>query len=186
MRFERWITFLLCLVLVACAIVVITILFMEDVNKPAEGEAIAKELPIQHEVPVVLPYIPELLEESQKSDRNFSQGEVSRGTPRTTLPRPNSTTTTRPKVTTTVRPASVADGVWFRLRMCESTNNYRKNTGNGFYGAYQFLPSTWRSLGYSGMPHLAEPAVQDEAAKKLQRRSGWGQWPACSRKLGLR
>jgi transglycosylase-like protein len=87
-----------------------------------------------------------------------------------------------------VRPAPLPVGadVWARLRQCESGGRYNIATGNGFYGAYQFLPSTWRGLGYSGMPHQAPPEVQDEAARKLQARSGWGQWPACTRKLGLR
>ncbi|HUR13634.1 MAG TPA: transglycosylase family protein [Mycobacteriales bacterium] len=73
-----------------------------------------------------------------------------------------------------------------RLRQCESGGNYRINTGNGYYGAYQFRPSTWRSLGYGGLPHRASPAIQDQAARRLQARHGWGQWPACSRRLGLR
>lgn len=76
--------------------------------------------------------------------------------------------------------------VWARLRQCESGGRYNINTGNGFYGAYQFLPGTWRGLGYPGMPHQAPPEMQDEAARKLQARSGWGQWPACTRRLGLR
>jgi resuscitation-promoting factor RpfA len=78
------------------------------------------------------------------------------------------------------------DPVWGRLRRCESGGRYDINTGNGFYGAYQFVPSTWRGLGFPGMPHQAPPDMQDEAAQKLQARSGWGQWPACTRKLGLR
>ena len=36
---------------------------------------------------------------------------------------------------------------WFRLRTCESSNNYAINTGNAHYGAYQFDLSTWRSVG---------------------------------------
>jgi hypothetical protein len=80
----------------------------------------------------------------------------------------------------------LTDPVWERLRRCESGGRYDINTGNGFHGAYQFVPSTWRGLGYSGMPHQAPPGVQDEAAQRLQARSGWGQWPACSRRLGLR
>ena len=76
--------------------------------------------------------------------------------------------------------------VWARLRQCESGGRYNINTGNGFYGAYQFHPRTWRGLGYPGLPHQAPPEMQDEAARKLQARSGWGQWPACSRRLGLR
>lgn len=72
------------------------------------------------------------------------------------------------------------------LRKCESGNRYNLNTGNGYYGAYQFSPRTWKGLGLSGLPHEASPAEQDAAARKLQAKAGWGQWPACSRKLGLR
>ena len=78
-----------------------------------------------------------------------------------------------------------AGGVWLQLRECESGNNYRANTGNGFYGAYQFSQSTWSNLGYSGRPDQESPALQDQAAQRLQARSGWGQWPACSAALGL-
>jgi hypothetical protein len=93
----------------------------------------------------------------------------------------------RPGVARTVRPQAVPTGdAWARLRQCESGGNYRVNTGNGFYGAYQFHPRTWRGLGFPGLPHQAPPEMQDEAARKLQARSGWGQWPACSRRLGLR
>ena len=81
---------------------------------------------------------------------------------------------------------SIPDSVWTALRKCESNGNYAINTGNGYYGAYQFAASTWRKLGYSGLPHEASPATQDEAARKLQAQQGWGPWPACTRKLGLR
>ncbi len=83
-------------------------------------------------------------------------------------------------------PAVPAGDVWVRLRSCESGGRYDRNSGNGFYGAYQFLPSTWRGLGFPGMPHHAPPEVQDAAARKLQARSGWGQWPVCSRRIGAR
>jgi hypothetical protein len=79
-----------------------------------------------------------------------------------------------------------AGDVWARLRACESGGRYTVNTGNGFYGAYQFHPRTWRTLGYAGLPHEAPPEVQDEAARRLQARSGWGQWPVCSRRIGAR
>ena len=76
--------------------------------------------------------------------------------------------------------------LWARLRACESGGRYNINSGNGFYGAYQFLPRTWRGLGFPGLPHQAPPEMQDEAARKLQARSGWGQWPVCSRRIGAR
>lgn len=82
--------------------------------------------------------------------------------------------------------APVPDDVWARLRNCEAGGNYTRNSGNGYYGAYQFSAGTWRSLGYPGLPHQAPPEMQDEAAKKLQARGGWGQWPACSRRIGAR
>ena len=84
-------------------------------------------------------------------------------------------------------PSAPATGdAWARLRACESGGRYDINTGNGFSGAYQFLPATWRSLGFPGLPHQATPEMQDAAARALQARSGWGQWPACARRLGLR
>jgi len=78
-----------------------------------------------------------------------------------------------------------AGGVWAALRQCESSGNYADNTGNGYYGAYQFALATWQGLGYSGLPSQAAPSVQDAAAAALEVRSGWGQWPACAAKLGL-
>lgn len=103
-------------------------------------------------------------------------------------------TTTTPKalVASDVVPRALVgtteqiDDAFAKLRKCESGNRYDLNTGNGYYGAYQFAAKTWQRLGYSGFPHEAEPAVQDEAARKLQAKSGWGQWPACTRKIGLR
>lgn len=74
---------------------------------------------------------------------------------------------------------------FYRLRVCESSDNYRANTGNGFYGAYQFELATWRSNGFSGYPHEASPATQDQAAQLLFSRRGWQPWPACSARLGL-
>ena len=66
------------------------------------------------------------------------------------------------------------------IRQLESGNNYKSPGG----GAYQFLDSTWQSLGYSGSASDHPPAVQDEAALKLLARSGWSQWttaPLCGR-----
>jgi hypothetical protein len=86
-----------------------------------------------------------------------------------------------------VRAAAVIDGdIWAKLRKCESGGRYDANSGNGYYGAYQFSASTWHRLGYPGLPHQAPPEMQDEAARKLQARSGWGQWPACARRIGAR
>jgi hypothetical protein len=81
--------------------------------------------------------------------------------------------------------APATGDVWAGLRLCESGGNYAENTGNGYYGAYQFSASTWHGLGLPGLPSDASPAAQDRAAQQLQARSGWGQWPSCSRRLRL-
>jgi hypothetical protein len=74
---------------------------------------------------------------------------------------------------------------WRALRVCESGDRYDENTGNGYYGAYQFAPSTWSALGYRGLPNAAPPTVQDRAALRLQRIAGWSAWPVCSQIVGL-
>ncbi|WP_131745038.1 transglycosylase family protein [Frankia sp. Cppng1_Ct_nod] len=83
-------------------------------------------------------------------------------------------------------PANAATADDFaKLRQCESGGNYSINTGNGYYGAYQFDAGTWHGLGYSGLPSNAPPALQDEAAYKLYDSRGWSPWPSCSAKMGL-
>lgn len=80
---------------------------------------------------------------------------------------------------------SATPGDFAALRACESGGNYATDTGNGFYGAYQFDLRTWHGLGYRGLPSTAAPSTQDEAAQRLQAARGWEPWPACSRRLGL-
>lgn len=75
--------------------------------------------------------------------------------------------------------------VWAALARCESGGNPATNTGNGYYGLYQFSLPTWRAMGGSGLPSEASAAEQTQRAQALQARSGWGQWPACARSLGL-
>jgi resuscitation-promoting factor RpfB len=76
--------------------------------------------------------------------------------------------------------------VWDKLAQCESGGNWSINTGNGYYGGLQFSLSTWRAYGGSGLPSSASREEQIAIAKKLQADAGWGAWPACSSKLGLR
>jgi peptidoglycan hydrolase-like protein with peptidoglycan-binding domain len=73
---------------------------------------------------------------------------------------------------------------WLRLRTCESSNNYAINTGNGYYGAYQFDVPTWRSVGGRGLPSQASKAEQDARALILYRERGWQPW-TCAGILGL-
>jgi hypothetical protein len=75
-----------------------------------------------------------------------------------------------------------SDAQLYALRVCESGGNYHINTGNGFYGAYQFTLQTWRGLGFGGYPQDASAATQDAAVRKLYAQSGWSPWPVCGRR----
>ncbi len=67
---------------------------------------------------------------------------------------------------------------WHNLRWCESRNNYRIESANGlFYGAYQFEPRTWRTVGGTGNPAHAPPEEQDARARLLYARRGAQPWP---------
>lgn len=72
-----------------------------------------------------------------------------------------------------------------RLRQCESGGNYATNTGNGYYGAYQFDISTWGGFGGYTFPSDAPPSVQDDKARQTQAARGWSPWPSCSAPLNL-
>ncbi len=91
-----------------------------------------------------------------------------------------------PKTPTTPSTTAPSGSVWDRLAQCESGGNWAINTGNGYYGGLQFSLQTWKSLGGAGYPHENSREQQIAIGTKLQQRSGWGQWPACSAKLGLR
>jgi hypothetical protein len=75
-----------------------------------------------------------------------------------------------------VASADPATTAWAKLRMCESSGRYATNTGNGYYGAYQFDLPTWRSVGGAGRPDQAAPAEQDYRALYLYRMRGWQPW----------
>ncbi len=87
--------------------------------------------------------------------------------------------------TTQVSPVATGS-VWDNLARCESGGNWSINTGNGYYGGLQFTASTWKAVGGTGLPHQNSREEQIHRAQILQARSGWGQWPACTKKLGLR
>ncbi len=84
-------------------------------------------------------------------------------------------------------PAAVSGddaAIWAAIAQCESGGNPSINTGNGYYGMYQFSLPTWRSVGGSGLPSDASVEEQTMRARMLQQRSGWGQW-GCAYRLGL-
>ena len=90
--------------------------------------------------------------------------------------------------TKTSTPKNIS-ATWAALAKCESGGNWSINTGNGYYGGLQFSASSWRAVGgtkYAPLPHQATPQEQIAAAERLRANGGWGHWPACSSKLGLR
>lgn len=79
---------------------------------------------------------------------------------------------------------------WNQVRICESGNNYSINTGNGYYGAYQFSIQTWNSVARLYRPQMenvlpsdASVEDQDAMANLLYVDSGPHQWPQCGRFL---
>jgi len=72
---------------------------------------------------------------------------------------------------------------WAALRGCESGGR-NVNTGNGYYGYYQFDRATFR--GVTGLPGVASDyslEVQSQAAQKLYNQRGRQPWPQCGKLL---
>lgn len=68
---------------------------------------------------------------------------------------------------------------WDAIAQCESSGDWDINTGNGFYGGLQFLPSTWREHGGVGRPDKAPREYQILVAERVLRTQGIGAWPVC-------
>lgn len=65
---------------------------------------------------------------------------------------------------------------------CESGGSYGINTGNGYYGAWQFDHGTWLGNGggkFSNNAHSAPKFAQDYIAWKTWKSRGWQPW-ACA------
>jgi transglycosylase-like protein len=85
---------------------------------------------------------------------------------------PVTATTTATATTTTAYTATSSSTV-----MCESGGDYSANTGNGFYGGYQFDSGTWDAYGDPAYAEASDapPAVQDAAAASVP----YDAWPSC-------
>jgi len=85
-------------------------------------------------------------------------------------------------------PADAAPAVWDKVAQCESSGNWKINTGNGYYGGLQFSLRTWRAFGgskYASYPHRATKAEQIAIAQRTLAAQGPGAWPTCGRRAGL-
>jgi LysM repeat protein len=76
-------------------------------------------------------------------------------------------------------------GVWACIAQHESSGNPATDTGNGYYGLYQFTLSTWYAAGGTGNPADASAAVQTAVAQRVQQQQGWGAWPVSSAACGV-
>lgn len=82
------------------------------------------------------------------------------------------------------RPPVAGGDVFDALADCESHRNPTAVSKNGrYFGAFQFLLTTWQSLGMTGNPIDYPYETQKDAARRLVARSGWGQFPVCGRRV---
>src|SRR4051794_30914188 len=79
------------------------------------------------------------------------------------------------------RTDTTASPVLEAIAACESGGNPSTDTGNGFYGKYQFTQATWQAVGGTGNPAAAPEAEQDRRAAQLYAQAGPSQWPVCGR-----
>jgi len=79
----------------------------------------------------------------------------------------------------------------YRLRMCESTDNYQALSPTGLYrGGYQFDFRTWDDVASRHFlwlvgvdPVTAAPYWQDAMARALFSERGRQPWPVCGRQI---
>jgi resuscitation-promoting factor RpfB len=76
------------------------------------------------------------------------------------------------------------DDVWLALSRCES--GHTNLAGPRYWGYHSWLLDTWSRAGGTGRPNDHSYEAQVIVAKAWLARTSWSQWPACSRRLGLR
>lgn len=106
------------------------------------------------------------------------------------IPQTEVSTTEKPTAVSTPAAPQVANGPLNEAQInflgnCEAGMIPTRNTGNGYYGAFQFSYGTWKSMntGYE-RADLAPLEVQKDAVQRLlQRSSIYTQFPGCARKM---
>lgn len=85
---------------------------------------------------------------------------------------------------------SGSGSVWDSLAQCETGANWSHPTvSGGFSGGLMFYSGTWNANGGQEFASTASGATREQqivVAERILAGSGWGAWPGCSRKLGLR
>jgi hypothetical protein len=86
-------------------------------------------------------------------------------------------------------PANAAStSTWDAVAKCESSGNWKANTGNGYSGGLQFTQSTWAAYGGTKYAATAAGATREQqiaVAEKVLQAQGPNAWPVCSKKAGL-
>ena len=94
------------------------------------------------------------------------------------------------RVTTSAPSVSGGGSVWDRVAQCETGGNWSHPTvSGGFSGGLMFYSGTWNAMGGQAYAPTAAGATREQQidiAERILASSGWGAWPGCSRKLGLR
>lgn len=93
------------------------------------------------------------------------------------VPKPEPVVTEDAAPTYAATEPSYSGGVGGSTVQCESGGDYAANTGNGYYGGYQFDSGTWDAYGDPayGEANEAPPSVQDAAAASVP----YDAWPNC-------
>jgi len=78
--------------------------------------------------------------------------------------------------------------VWDRLARCETGGNWRhhNSTYQGGLGFYRGSWDAYRPRRFPRDAHLASREQQIVVGKRIVADVGWGAWPVCSIRLGLR
>ena len=83
--------------------------------------------------------------------------------------------------------------VWDALARCEASGRWDAVRTSGgrvlFSGGLQFTPRTWDAFRPDDFPELAADATREQqiaVAERVLAQQGWGAWPSCSSRLGLR
>jgi hypothetical protein len=75
---------------------------------------------------------------------------------------------------------------WSCIALHESSGNPSTNTGNGYFGLFQFSIASWEAAGGPpGLPSDYSAAEQLQIAENLQAMQGWGAWPVSSQLCGV-
>lgn len=78
---------------------------------------------------------------------------------------------------------------WLSLVQCEASGNWHSATNPRYKGGLQFDGPTWARHGgleYAWRADFATPEEQMLVAERTLGAQGWGAWPVCARRLGLR